>query len=138
MNDRLQGLAGAMAKWTTPGSPARSMAVASPYRPRKKRNGATPEALVLRAVCDYLRAKKIFFWRQNVGAIRTDHGFMRFGSAGQPDVMAIASGKFYAIEAKSSVGRQSEEQKAWQERCERAGGVYILARGKEDLEMAGI
>lgn len=132
--DRMQGLQSAMDRWTAPGMARQWQAT----QPAKKRSGSTPEARVLHAILAYLKARKIFHWRQNVGAIKTDHGFMRFGSAGQPDVMAIIGGKFYAIEAKSAAGRQSDDQKAWQARCEAAGGVYILARSVDDIINANI
>ena len=61
---------------------------------------------------------------------------MTFGIPGQPDIFAIIQGRFVGIEVKTVVGRQSKDQKNWQRNCERAGGLYILARSVEDVEAA--
>ena len=125
-----------IAAWTKPGmAPSGG---SSAYRNRPKRTGQTPEARVLHAVGEYLKRKNIFHWRQSVGVVKTDHGFMSFGAPGQPDFMAVVDGRFIAIEVKSSVGRQSDTQKAWQTRCERAGARYILARSVDDIAASGL
>ena len=51
-----------------------------------------------------------------------------FGLPGSGDIMGAAAGRPIAIEAKTSVGRQSQQQIHFQAAWERAGGVYILAR----------
>lgn len=92
-----------------------------------------PEANTQKAILEYLRAKKIFHWRQNVGAVKTDHGFMTFGVAGQADIICCIDGRMVAIEVKSPIGRLSESQREWGERLERAGGKYIVARSVDDV-----
>jgi hypothetical protein len=69
--------------------------------------------------------------------------------AGTADVLAIAGGflecvkpfshkTVYWIECKADQGRQSELQKAFQQKVEAEGHIYILARGIDDLERAGL
>ena len=39
-----------------------------------------------------------------------------------------------AVEIKSHNGRQSEDQKLWQARFQKTGGIYLIVRKVEDLE----
>nr|VCU06608.1 hypothetical protein RHODPL_RHODPL_00057 [Rhodoplanes serenus] len=49
--------------------------------------------------------------------------------AGVADLMLTIDGRSYAVELKTVTGRQSAAQQRWQERFERAGGLYFVARG---------
>jgi hypothetical protein len=51
---------------------------------------------------------------------------------GAPDRIAVKN-KVYFIEVKGPNGIQSYHQKVFQERIEKAGGIYILVRKLEDL-----
>lgn len=74
-------------------------------------------------------------WRINVGAWKTEHGFVRSAPKGTPDICGILTGGFALfIETKSATGRQSKEQKAFQAMVERFGGCYVLARSVEEAE----
>lgn len=79
-----------------------------------------------------------FFWRQNTGVFHDANGVRRLRSniKGTPDILGTLKGRMVAIEVKTTVGRQSEAQKQWQRNCERAGGLYILARSVNDVEVA--
>jgi hypothetical protein len=98
------------------------------------------EAEVLRACLDYLAVRGIFAWRNNSGAVPLEGGrFIRFGYKGSPDILGILpGGKMLCIECKSARGKLSEEQKNFKVRVEKSGGIYIIARGIEDLEEAGL
>jgi len=61
---------------------------------------------------------------------------MRFGALGSPDIFAMHKGVCYGIEVKAEKGRQSDAQKEFQVRLEAAGGVYVLARGIDEVEKA--
>jgi hypothetical protein len=61
---------------------------------------------------------------------------VQYGAPGQPDIMAIAAGRFVGIEVKTEIGRQSANQKIWQAAIEAAGGVYVLARSVSDATRA--
>ena len=61
------------------------------------------------------------------------------GRPGCPDRVGIfraddGAGKFVAIELKSDIGSQREEQRAAQRAIESLGGIYVLARGVRDVE----
>jgi len=85
------------------------------------------------SICDYLRQKNIFFWRNNTGVSRVGSRYISYGSVGSPDVLAIKNGTLYGIEVKSSTGRQSEAQKTFQKNMEQSGAIYILATSIDDV-----
>jgi len=88
---------------------------------------------VLRMCLEYLTAKRIFHYRNNTGAVKTEKSFVRFGTPGSPDIVAVVDGNYIGIECKGSDGKQSELQKIFQSNLERAGGIYVLVRTLEDL-----
>ncbi len=72
------------------------------------------------------------FWRANHGKAQMKGRWVEFGTKGQADILGCAAGKFVAVEVKTETGRQSPEQKEFQSKVEAAGGIYILARTRED------
>lgn len=100
------------------------------------------EAQVLRSICLYLKMKNRFFWRApNVGiydAKRKAYRVPQFVIKGVPDIFCMAFNIWYAIECKSTTGKQSLDQKYFQEKFTKHGGVYIIARRIEDLQKAGL
>jgi len=91
------------------------------------------EKEIQKLILDYLKAKKIFHWRNNTGAFKRDNHFYRFGDNGSPDIFLVIKGQIYGVEVKNEKGKQSEYQKEWQEEFEKAGGVYLLVRSLEEL-----
>jgi hypothetical protein len=56
---------------------------------------------------------------------------------GVADIIGLLpGGRFLAVECKSGRGRQSPAQRAFQAMVEESGGLYVLARGVEDLAKA--
>jgi len=106
------------------------------------------ESIIVRACCDYLAAKRHFFWRQNnAGIMRTDLKGRKFWTTpvhsrkGVPDIFVLVKdvvSRFFAVEVKTEVGRQSPEQRQFQEEWEQRGGVYVLARGVDALIEVGL
>ena len=71
-------------------------------------------------------------WRQNVGRAQTRRGsVVQFGVPGQADIMGVRNGYHFEIECKSGRGRQTKDQRNWQDRVCRAGAVYIVGRDPE-------
>jgi hypothetical protein len=89
---------------------------------------------------DYLAIRGIFAWPNNTGAVQVDgKRFVRFGRKGSPDILGILpGGRILCVECKSKRGRQTAEQKDFEAEVTRRGGVYVLARGFEDLENADL
>ncbi len=57
--------------------------------------------------------------------------------AGLSDLVAMKGGKVVHIELKTQKGKQSDDQKEFQQDIEAAGGTYVVARGIEDVEHLG-
>ena len=101
------------------------------------------ESDIVRAVCDYLQCKGYFFWRQNNGAVfdPTKKIFRRkavFVMNGVPDILLLHMGKLIGLECKMEKGKQSDDQKLFQERMVKAGGHYYLVRSTDDLVAIGL
>jgi len=102
--------------------------------PRKRR--AKPERAVQKAVLLWLRAQGCLVAVTDAGAAYRAGAF--FGDAipaGWPDITGLLpDGRFIGIECKAPKGRQSAVQKRMAQEIRRRRGIYILARGIEDVE----
>lgn len=93
------------------------------------------EAQTQRAVIEYLAAKRYFYLRMNSGSLPNAQGRpVRFGTPGCADIMAILPSKLPMwLEIKSPTGKQSPEQKAFQEEVEAHGHMYMVVRNISEL-----
>lgn len=64
--------------------------------------------------------------------------FMKFGVVGAPDIFVVKNGAIYGLEVKAPKGRQNENQIAFQQGFEKAGGKYYVVRSLEDVQAAGL
>lgn len=84
---------------------------------------------------DVVKYPEILLGRNNVGQMidkdgrRVVYGWLGKGSA---DLLGMFNGRFVAVEIKTPIGRQSPEQKLFQQLVEKRGGVYVLLRSVED------
>lgn len=93
------------------------------------------ETQLVAACLEMLSVYRIFGWRNNSGAFKTESGgFYRFGAKGSPDILAICNGKFIGIECKVGHNKLSPAQVDFQRRVEAAGGNYWLVYSLDDLE----
>jgi len=92
------------------------------------------ETHIVGACLDLLGAYKVFAFRNNTGAFKTERGgFVRFGCKGSPDIIAVYGGQFIGVECKDKT-KQSESQKEFQKNLEEANGIYWLVHSSEELE----
>ena len=98
---------------------------------------ATPEGKIQAAVLKRLKEAGVFCWRQNNTATfdLKMNGYRSFnGLKGVPDILAVMGGQFTGFEIKTPKGRQSADQKLFEQRCVRNGGAYHLIRDVKDLD----
>lgn len=100
------------------------------------------ESDIQATICEYLERKGYRFWRQNTAGIYDTRREVfrkpnKYSVNGVSDIIVLSEGKAYFIEVKTATGRQSEDQKAFEEFVESAGCEYILARCLEDVMEAG-
>lgn len=76
----------------------------------------------------------LVLWRNNCGVAERNGHVIRFGvgNPGGADLIGIFRGRFVAVEVKTPTGRQSEEQRTFQQLVERKGGVYVVLRSVEE------
>lgn len=74
------------------------------------------------------------WWRNNAGTALLHGHMVRFGvgNPGGADLIGLHRGRFAAIEIKTPLGRQSPEQRRWQQLVESKGGLYELVRSVDD------
>ena len=100
----------------------------------------TTESPVQRACIDYLHIRGHKPIRVNNGAVKIGKRYIRFtDTPGVADIIGSTSkGRALAVETKGSNGKQSEEQKIFESDWIARGGLYVLARGIDDLKEAGL
>lgn len=96
------------------------------------------EADILRSIVDYLKLRRVFFWRQNAGGYKTDAGhFIHYGTKGVPDICVIKAG-FIGLEVKRPGGKQSPDQKLFEEALIAAGGRYHVVDSIDEVVALGL
>jgi hypothetical protein len=98
----------------------------------------TPENRVKTEVLKYLKLRQIKAWSNPSGAVRIRPGkFMSFGLKGSADILGcLPGGKILAVECKAERGRLSPEQRQFLEDIKALGGLAIVAKSYQDIEMA--
>ena len=106
------------------------------------------EGPIQAAILQWLAAEHILAFRMQVGAVKLDNRFVRFGTPGMADILAFPKIRvrdvtgwyevpaIFWIECKAEKGKQSAYQKSFQAQVEREGHRYILARSVDDVEAA--
>lgn len=95
------------------------------------------ESALQKSILDYLAyIPNIYFFRAGSGLIQTQKGnWFRSGKAGCPDICLCVKGKFYGLELKVGKNKLSGLQKQAKQQIEDSGGVYMVVRGMEDLQI---
>lgn len=101
------------------------------------------ESNIQSAICEYLAAKRYFFWRSNnIPAFDwRSNQFRRLPKhtmRGLPDIIIIRQGRFIGLEVKRKGTKQSEHQVAFEKLCSEAGGAYHVVRSIEDVQAIGL
>lgn len=103
------------------------------------------EAETQKAILDWFGAERIFAYRINTAAFKTEGRFFRAHSLGKgaadirADVRIVPEFELFQplwVECKSPTGRQSDEQLGFQKHVEGYGHAYIVARSVEDVVQA--
>ncbi len=78
--------------------------------------------------------RRCVFFRNNCGVAQRNGHTIRFGvgSPGGADLIGLFNGRFIAIEVKTPIGRQTPEQKLFQQLIESKGGVYVILRSADE------
>lgn len=98
---------------------------------------------VVNAVGDYLAIKRYFYFRANNTPIwdgnkNTFRRMPKHSRKGVSDFIVVHKGKTYFLELKSKTGKQSDDQKTFQQGAETAGAIYCIIRSIEDVQSLGL
>lgn len=103
----------------------------------KTRRAPVKESVIQKAILEWLRTQSHWLdaWRVPLGPMLVGKGHSAPNPMkGFPDIMGVFSdGRMFAIEVKSETGRLRPEQKAWRDRLDVRGVVWIEARSLEDV-----
>jgi hypothetical protein len=91
------------------------------------------EAVFQRLILGRLHHMKPAVWHQRVNVVvaRAGPRTIRSVDDGFPDIILCVAGRFVAIEVKDEGEHQRPAQRAWQADFEAAGGIYLLAVGRD-------
>ena len=94
-----------------------------------------PEKIIQRQILGYLKPICQAVGKTKTMGVKRGKVFCfdPFTFRGFPDITFFKDNKIGFVEVKSATGRQSEEQRHFQELCNKAGITYILARQLEDI-----
>ncbi len=103
----------------------------------------TEETSIQNTICEYLELKKHFFSRINNIPVydqkkKIYRKLPKYQLAGFPDIIVLWKQFPVFIEVKAKKGRLSPEQKKFQDRCEKQGIEYIIARSLKDVIEYGL
>lgn len=94
----------------------------------------TPEGQVQSEILEYLRARGIFHWRSNNGAIRAHGRMIQFGKIGASDILGIMpDGRLLAIEVKAAGKYPTTAQAIFINDIKARGGVAFVAWSVQDV-----
>lgn len=76
----------------------------------------------------------LVLFRNNIGMAERGGHKIRFGVGGPggADLIGLYRGRFVAVEIKTPTGRQTPEQRTFQQLVERLQGVYVVLRSVEE------
>ena len=101
----------------------------------------TLEKEIQLAICDYLAYKGYFFWRQNtIPVFDKDHfrAMPKYSMNGVPDIILIKDGIFWGLEVKQPKGKQSDNQRIFENRTKKAGAKYNIVTSIDDIVALGL
>jgi hypothetical protein len=102
------------------------------YISRKKK---ILESEIQKQILDYLKLKRVFHFKNNTAGIYkvSTGSYIPSQSVGAPDIICVIGGTFCGLEVKRPGGKQSDNQKAFQDSLEEAGGKYYLVFSLDDV-----
>jgi len=98
------------------------------------------ESSIVTACCTLLKfyenQKKLYYIRNNSGAIKTGNRFLRFGKSGSADILLFLPNHITVFcEVKTEKGRQTPNQIESQKFVESLGYTYCIIRSLKELEI---
>ncbi len=97
------------------------------------------ESDIQRAICEFLTAEGVLWWRCNLGGVRrSGKGWTPNPMKGFPDLAGILKphGRFFAIEVKRVRENPEPHQADWHRKLSACGVIVVVARNVSDVREA--
>jgi hypothetical protein len=107
----------------------------NPSAPHERKDRRTEGLTLEQQILDYLKSKQVFHYRQPSG-VSAGLGGHRIGPAGAPNIICVMNGQYIGIKLTRPGVKESENQKAFREELEAAGGKYVRAASLGDVTKA--
>lgn len=96
------------------------------------------ESAIQTAIETYLHYRenlgKLVYIKNNSGAFKVKRSFVRFGKKGSSDFIIFTDGGVVFLEVKNEKGKQSPDQKEFEEKVSKLGYTYVLVRSLDEVE----
>lgn len=93
---------------------------------------------IQKQITDWLSHRRIFWYRNNTGAMYGEHKgkrwAVRFGVRGAPDIVCVIKGQYIGIEVKRPGEKLTEAQMNFAESLQLSGGLHTVASCVEDIQ----
>lgn len=101
------------------------------------------ESEISNSICEYLKMSRYFFWRNNNIPVfdakrKSFRAFPKWCIKGVPDIFVLTPTRTIALEVKSGTGKQSPDQKIFEELWvgNSANREYYIVRSVEETQKA--
>ncbi len=104
------------------------------------------ESLVLSRCLTLLANWRVFGWRNNTGSYKAEGRFIRYGHPGSSDILAVLDDRFrdpitgrnlagvmLCVECKRKGGKQSSDQRLFEQCVTKRGAIYLLVFSEDEL-----
>ncbi len=91
------------------------------------------ETQLVRQILDYCQLRRLIFWRNQSGMIRTEKHVIKMGTIGSPDIIGCYKGFFVGVEAKVGKNKATAAQALFGAKIEAEGGYYRVVYSLEDF-----
>lgn len=96
------------------------------------------EQAIVKQIKEYLQSledsNKLYFIRNNSGAVVVKNRFIRFGKEGSSDfIIFMPKNRVLFIEIKNESGKQTEKQKEFKNKIVNLGYEYYIVRSVDEL-----
>jgi hypothetical protein len=106
-------------------------------RPTTPKRGKTPEAKVKAEVEKYLKQIGALSLRTGAGLMTVGDRKFSMGRSGCSDLTVLLPGGYWlSVETKSAKGTASDLQRRYGETVAALGGLFVVARGRDDVRAA--
>lgn len=100
---------------------------------KRKQRGKGPAVALTKAIRDVLTLHGWYVWKNGASAISIGGRFVRTGTVGLPDLMALKNRTLLAVEVKAGRDTVKPEQAETMMQLKTHGAIVVVARSVDDV-----